>query len=416
MSEPSQAIVLSKPKELLEYLQKSKSAIGMALPGHLNADRMCRLALTCFSTTPKLRECSAQSILSSIVVAAQLGLEPGIAGQGYLIPYGRTCTFIPGWQGLVGLLNNTGRATAWTGCVFEGDDWDFELGSAPHCHHKPGKNFGDPEKMTWFYACGKVNGSEQPVVEAWPMSRVIKHRDRYNKVGQKHYSYGNMEMYGRKVVLLQVLKYLPRSIELNNAIQAADAAEMGRATRIEEGVIVEVEAETDDKFDTKKAPVPETKAGMGDDHPPGLEPKKEPGNVVPMTGQQQSPAGAGAPDPDDAELEARAQEEQKRLMAENEKKKAEATAAATKPAEPKTPRAKVEPWNSAVHKQQLRDKLAAAKLTEAQLCQYLKQFAVEGCMTIEDVEGMAPTRLSQVLAKFDTVAPKIAEQPGKSAQ
>lgn len=235
--------LIHKPGDLLKYLEKSKSAISMALPKHLTPDRMMRLALTCFSTNPQLRKCTPQSILSSVVVASQIGLEPGIAGQGYLVPYKETCTFIPGWQGLVGLLNNTGRATAWTGAVFEGDEFDFQLGSAPHLNHVPGENYGEPDKLEWVYACGQVNGSQLPVIEAWPLSRIVKHRDKFNKVGKRHYSYDNVEMYARKVVLLQVLKYMPRSIELNNAIAASDASEIGKTSRVDGGVVVEVEAE-----------------------------------------------------------------------------------------------------------------------------------------------------------------------------
>lgn len=237
----NQTLVVNNPKELLTYLTASKSAIEMALPKHLNSDRMLRLALTCFSTNEDLRRCSAKSLLSSLIVASQLGLEPGVAGQGYLIPYKGVCTFVPGWQGLVGLLNNSGRATAWTGAVYEGDTWEFELGSHPQCKHLPGENYGNPEKLTWVYACGKVNGSEQPVVEAWPMRRIVYHRDAFNKVGERHYSFKNMEMYARKVVLLQVLKYMPRSIELNNALVAANASEMGRSTVVDGGVVIEEE-------------------------------------------------------------------------------------------------------------------------------------------------------------------------------
>lgn len=408
--ENDQALVISTPKGMQEYLQKSKNAMALALPKHLNPDRMLRLALTCFSTTPALRQCTAKSILGSIVVACQLGLEPGVRGQGYLIPYKNTCTFVPGWQGLVGLLNNTGRATAWTGCVFDGDKFDFELGSAPKCVHIPGDNYGDPNKIKWVYAVGKVNGSEQPVIEAWPMSRVLKHRDRYNKVGAKHYSFQNIEMYARKVVLLQVLKYMPSSIELNNAIVASDAAEMGNTSRVEDGTIIDVpmDAVGEDKFEPAKTTGTTDKPGAGSDHPPGLEPKAE---------------------PTEEEIEAQAQEEQKRLAAEKAKivqmPKQEnpptpppetKSATASAPVNP-PPRPKVEAWNSAIHKPQLIEKLATAKLTQAQLCGYLKEaYMVEGCMTIEDVEGTAPTRLAQVLAKFDAVAPKIALMPGKSAQ
>lgn len=236
----SEIVTFQKPGALMEYLKKASSAVAMALPKHLNPDRMLRLAVTAFSTTPDLRTCSGQSILSSIIVASQLGLEPGIAGQGYLVPYGTTCTFIPGWQGLVGLLNNTGRATAWTGVVYEGDEWEFELGSRPVCRHRPGDNFGDEAKITHFYACGKVNGSEQPIVEVWTSARAKKHRDKFNKQGQKHYSFKNWEMYGRKVVLLQVLKYLPRSIELNTALKITDAEQMNAPTKFEDGMVVEM--------------------------------------------------------------------------------------------------------------------------------------------------------------------------------
>lgn len=237
----STELTVSNAKQLGDYLGKSRSAIVNALPGHLKADRMIRLAQTAYSTNPELKKCTPQSILSSLVVAAQVGLEPGVTGQCYLIPYKGTCTMVPGWQGLVGLLNNTGRATAWTGAVYDGDLWEFELGSRPKCRHVPGPNFGDSDKLAWVYACGKVNGSEQEVIEAWPVSRVIKHRDRYNKVGSRHYSYANFEMYARKVVLLQVLKYMPRSIELNNAIVAADAAEIGHTTVVDNGVVIEME-------------------------------------------------------------------------------------------------------------------------------------------------------------------------------
>ena len=84
-----------------KFMDKLKPQMALALPKHMTADRMARLALTAFSTTPALQECSPNSIAGSIMVAAQLGLEPGINGQGYLIPYKKTCTFVPGWKGLV---------------------------------------------------------------------------------------------------------------------------------------------------------------------------------------------------------------------------------------------------------------------------------------------------------------------------
>lgn len=264
----SNELAIRTPRDLLNYFDKNGGAIESVLPKHLQAARMKRLAVTLFraptAAGAALRKCTPQSILDSLVMASLLGLEPGVAGQGYLIPYNGQCTFVPGWQGLVGLLNNTGRATAWTGAVFEGDQWEYQKGSRPRCVHIPGPNDGDPDKLTWVYACGRVNGSEQEVIEAWTMHRVWRHRDRYNKVGKRHYSFEQPEMYARKVVLLQVLKYMPRSIELNNAMTAADAAELGQTARVEDSVVI-IDAEPGDIPQAKptfEAPKLVTEAGL----------------------------------------------------------------------------------------------------------------------------------------------------------
>ena len=200
--------------------------IQRALPQHLNADRMSRIALTAFRRTPKLGNCDPRSVFAAVIQASQLGLEPDTLGRAFLIPYGNECQFVPGWKGLVDLLNRAGTATAWTGAVFAGDEFDYALGDSPYVKHKP-MGESDPEKLTHVYAIGRAKGSDYPIIEVWPTARVVKHRDRYNKVGKKHYSYGQWEMYARKVVLLQVLKYLPASAELQQAIALNDAAEIG---------------------------------------------------------------------------------------------------------------------------------------------------------------------------------------------
>lgn len=214
------------------YLQKHKDQLALALPKHLNADRMCRLSLTAFSQNKALADCDHRSIFGAVVLASQVGLEIGVMGQAYLVPYKGKATFVPGWQGLVDLVSRSGRATVWTGAVFEGDEFDYALGDSPFIKHRPcGED--DPSKLLYVYAVGRVNGSQWPVIEIWPMTRVLRHRDKNNKVGKAHYSYGNLEMYARKVPLLQVIKYMPKSVELSNALAADIAAETGRGVSID---------------------------------------------------------------------------------------------------------------------------------------------------------------------------------------
>jgi recombination protein RecT len=214
------------PKDFPAMLKKFQSEIERALPKHLNGDRMARIALTAFRRTPALGKCEPASVFAAVIQASQLGLEPDTLGRAYLIPYGRECQFVPGWKGLVDLINRAGTATVWTGAVFEGDKFEYQLGDSPFVRHIPcGED--DPAKLTHVYAVGRVKGSEWPVIEVWPVPRVRKHRDRYNKVGNRHYSFQNWEMYARKVVLLQVIKYMPASAELSAAVSLNDAAEVG---------------------------------------------------------------------------------------------------------------------------------------------------------------------------------------------
>jgi len=218
-----------------KFIDNFKPQLALALPKHLNADRMGRLAITAFSTTPHLDECDARSIAGSLMTAGQLGLEPGVNGQGYLIPYFDNkkrkyiCTFVPGWKGLVDLVARAGRATVWTGVVMPGDEFDYQLGDAPFCRHKPGDELDGV--WTHVYAVGRVRDAQMPVIEVWTRAKVMKHLKAYNKVGDRHYanaSENNLEMYARKVALLQVLKYVPQSVELATGSRIADMAETGK--------------------------------------------------------------------------------------------------------------------------------------------------------------------------------------------
>ena len=217
-------------------LERAKTEIERALPKHLNGDRMARIALTSFRRNPGLGNCDPRSVLAAVIQASQLGLEPDTLGRSYLIPYGRECNFIPGWKGLTDLVHRSGIATVWTGAVFDGDILEYGIGDSPYVLHKPTGEC-DPAKLTHVYAVARMKGVKFPIVEVWTIDRVNKHRDRYNKVGKRHYSFAHPEMYARKVVLLQVIKYLPASPELAAAIDLNDQAELGEKNLSMENVL-----------------------------------------------------------------------------------------------------------------------------------------------------------------------------------
>ena len=221
-------------QQFASFLERFKPQLALALPSHQNADRLARLTMTACSLNEKLLLCTPESVAASVMTAAMMGLEPGIGGQGYLIPYRTTCTFVPGWRGMVDIANRSGRCSVWTGAVFAGDDFDYSLGDSPFIRHKP-RDEDNPDRMTHVYAVGRVSGSNWAVIEVWSAAKIWRHRDRYNKLHNKneHYSFREPEMYARKVPLLQVLKYMPASVELNTAIGVSEAIDSGRTAFVD---------------------------------------------------------------------------------------------------------------------------------------------------------------------------------------
>lgn len=260
-----------RPITILGKLESMKPQIAAALPRHLTPERMVRIAITCLRTNPKLAECDAQSILASVMLASQLGLEPGVMGQCFLVPYKdhktkqMICTLVPGWLGILDLVNRAGKAAAWTGAVYAGDEFEWSLGDSPFVRHKP---CGDETQLTHTYAIARVKGSAWPIVEVWPMAKLLKHRERFNKVGDSHYSYNHFEMYSRKIALLQTLKYVPRSIELATAFQLDATAEMGEQNlqikdvpSIIEGATFQSEPQVEQVAEEPKQQQPRTMCG-----------------------------------------------------------------------------------------------------------------------------------------------------------
>jgi recombination protein RecT len=142
---------------------------------------------------------------------------------------------VPGWRGYVDLVHRSGRSVCWTGAVFEGDDFEYGMGDSPYVRHKP-HGEDDPSKITHTYAVGRIRGIDWPIIEVFPRAKIEKHLKRYNRVGDKHYAYQNWEMYARKVPLLQVVKYLPASVELAQLVALEGAADSAASITLKDAI------------------------------------------------------------------------------------------------------------------------------------------------------------------------------------
>ena len=146
MTEQQRALQVDTRKTNLQtvyqMIDKHKGQIAAALPKHMNADRMARIALTELRSNPKLQECDPLSFFAAIIKSSQLGLEIGLLGEAYLIPRKikrrmEVC-FQPGYKGLRKLAKNTGDVRSiMAHCVYTNDEAEISLGTDNTLIHKP---------------------------------------------------------------------------------------------------------------------------------------------------------------------------------------------------------------------------------------------------------------------------------------
>jgi recombination protein RecT len=199
---------------LTQMIERMKPEIARALPRHMNPDRMARIATTVLRQTPALGRCTPESFLGALMTASQLGLEPGPLGEAYFVPYGKDCTFIPGYRGLVKLaLQSPNVSKARARVVHENDEFDYAFGINEHLDHKPVQ--GDRGKVTHVYAFVKYvdGGSDFDVMTVADVEKVRK-RSKASGSGPWVSDWDAMAM---KTVFKRLSKWMPLSSEFATA-------------------------------------------------------------------------------------------------------------------------------------------------------------------------------------------------------
>lgn len=233
------------------FLEKQKAQLAAALPKHVSPDRMIRLACTEFAKNPLLQKCTPVSVFGAIIQASQLGLEIGVLGQAYLVPYRNSknntyeAQFIPGYKGLIGLARRSGEVTSIeTNIVYANDRFDLKLGLETSVEHIPNLDSerGAP-RLVYGVAKFRDGGHH---FEWMTMGEVNKIRAR-SKASNNGPWVTDYEQMVRKTLIRRMSNYLPMSIELQQAIQISDAAEEGKRATLDGDFVVVQDDDLDDQ-------------------------------------------------------------------------------------------------------------------------------------------------------------------------
>ena len=215
----------SKAIDFKTYLDLRRKSLAEVLPKHLTPERVIKIALLAYSKTPKLRECSMESLGQAVMQAAELGLEPGGAlGHAYLVPYGQTCTLIPGYRGLIELAKRSGCVSRIEArIVYRRDRFKLRFGLATELEHEPALE-GDPGEVLGVYAFATMPDDEV-LIEWMRKDQLDAIRNRSKASGSGPWVTDTLEMY-RKTCVRRLCKYLPLSPEraetLAKALEADD--------------------------------------------------------------------------------------------------------------------------------------------------------------------------------------------------
>lgn len=249
-------VMTEKQKQYLslqDYVQQQIDKLGETLPQFMDAQRLIRISLNAVKQNPKLIECTQASILGAIMQSAQLGLEPNIEGQAYIIPYtnskkvknedGKTvwikkteAQFQIGYKGYIELFYRHGSAISIDmHTVYENDLFEYGYGTNRFLNHTP--RLKDRGKPIAYYAIATLtNGGN--VFKVMSRKECIEHAKEHSKTyitmeyNEQTKRYEKCEPHFdknspwvtdtnamcKKTVLIQLAKLLPKSIELQKAL------------------------------------------------------------------------------------------------------------------------------------------------------------------------------------------------------
>lgn len=168
---------------------------------------------------PQLRNAEPMSIIGAAMVAATMQLQviPTL-GQCYIIPYGKKAQFQVGYLGLLQLCQRSGQfkkilaAPVHEGEYVSGDEFDEE-----YVFDKKQKK---SDKVIGYMAKFELlNGFTK--VAYWDIDKVKAHATKFSqafRAGSNSPWKSDFDAMAQKTVLKSILKFAPKSIEMQNAV------------------------------------------------------------------------------------------------------------------------------------------------------------------------------------------------------
>ena len=215
-------VTTQQQKKSLSELMHSPAVVGK-LNDVWNSPQMANSfissVISVANGNPQLRKAEPMSIIGAAMVASTMQLQviPTL-GQCYIIPYGSKAQFQVGYLGLLQLCQRSGQfkkilaAPVHEGEYVSGDEFDEE-----YVFDKKQKK---SDKVIGYMAKFELlNGFTK--VAYWDIDKVKAHATKFSQAFRAGFNSpwkSDFDAMAQKTVLKSILKFAPKSIEMQNAV------------------------------------------------------------------------------------------------------------------------------------------------------------------------------------------------------
>lgn len=272
-------------------LKKYENDLKALLTIHnIPPDKFITLTLNAVKRMPSLLECDPKTLFGSIMVAAELGLEPNTnMGFAHILPYKRKIKKgnnwdsvleaqfqigYPGWLEI--MYRNPKIESIDSGVIYENEEWYFDKGKREPFSHTPLPPNKRGNEWVAVFAIAWLREASRPKV-------IVLYKEDIEKI--KALSQGANSEYSpwnsnkdpflwmpRKTALKQLVKELPKTKEIEKVYHIDNVVETGGTVRLaDDNTIETVESDyakalpANAKKENKENAVKSTMAGIADE-------------------------------------------------------------------------------------------------------------------------------------------------------
>lgn len=235
----------AKQQSIADWLKNDslKAEIAKAIPQHLNAENMCRVALTIVNKTPDLQKCTTSSFMEAFMLCAQWGLKPN-GYHAHLIPYRdnklncHRVQLILDYKGLIQLAYNSGFVKSINAqIVCENDQFEENMGSVVrHSVNRKGER-GDVYAV--YCVIELKDGAQHTEIMSRDDVEAIRKRSKAGNVGPWQTDWDEM---AKKTVFRRASKWIPVSADIQELMSKDDDQFESRHVAAEPATVAHLES------------------------------------------------------------------------------------------------------------------------------------------------------------------------------